>query len=183
MLGSCLNNFVPICYFLRSILKSLALAACSVPDDSQRPALSVWRTRNRVSGSSLTHHPTLKKPSRILQSGPFRPAGNRPRLVRAKKSRASANNAAFFETEIAAAPRSWASGDAVINQLKQQDSAGFKNPAGEQHMRFRRGGVAGGMIVHQDERIGRVSNQRLKHFARMGERFIDTALANSGDLD
>jgi hypothetical protein len=39
------------------------------------------------------------------------------------------------------------------------------------------------MIVHRDEGVGGEYNRRLKHFARMGERLVDTALADRGDLD
>ena len=35
----------------------------------------------------------------------------------------------------------------MIDQLKQQDSAGFKDPAGEAQIRLGRGGVTRGMIV------------------------------------
>ena len=37
--------------------------------------------------------------------------------------------------------------------------------------------------MHHDEGIGGVDDHRLKDFSRMGERFIDTALANRADLN
>jgi hypothetical protein len=37
--------------------------------------------------------------------------------------------------------------------------------------------------MHQDEGIGGEYNRRLKHFARMRERLIHTALADRGDFD
>jgi hypothetical protein len=42
---------------------------------------------------------------------------------------------------------------------------------------------ARGMVVHQDERIGRMRDQRLKNFSGVSERFVDGALADRGDLD
>jgi hypothetical protein len=37
--------------------------------------------------------------------------------------------------------------------------------------------------MHHDEGVGRKNNRRLKHFARMRERLVDTALADRGDFD
>jgi hypothetical protein len=37
--------------------------------------------------------------------------------------------------------------------------------------------------MHHDEGVGGENNRRLKHFARMRERLINTALANRGDFD
>ena len=36
--------------------------------------------------------------------------------------------------------------------------------------------------MHQDEGVGGEHNRRLKHFARMGERLIHTALADGATL-
>src|SRR5260370_42383228 len=67
--------------------------------------------------------------------------------------------------------------------MKLQYSAAFENSPGEAHVRFRRRRVTGGMIVHQDEGVGGENNRRLKHFTRMRERLVHTALADGGDLD
>ena len=67
--------------------------------------------------------------------------------------------------------------------MELQNSAGFENSPGEAQIRFRRRRVTGGVIMHQDEGLGGEHNRRLKHFAGMGERLVDTASANGGDLD
>jgi hypothetical protein len=95
----------------------------------------------------------------------------------------SSNGAIFLTTEIAAAAGSRHPDDEVIYQVELENSAAFENSSGEAHIRLRRGRVTGGMIVHHDEGVGGENNRRLKHFARMRERLIHTALANRGDLD
>ena len=97
--------------------------------------------------------------------------------------KASGNDAGFLKAEIAISPRCGSADDDVIQQLELKDSAAFENSPGQAHIRFRRGRVTGGMIVHQDEGVGGENNRRLKHFARMRERLVDTALADRGDLD
>jgi hypothetical protein len=37
--------------------------------------------------------------------------------------------------------------------------------------------------MYHDEGVGGKNNRRLKHFARMRERLVDTALADGDDLD
>ena len=71
----------------------------------------------------------------------------------------------------------------MIKQLNLQDPAGLKNSPGEPHIGFGRGRIPGGMIVHHDEGVGGMNNRGLKHLARMGQRFIDAALADRADLD
>ena len=39
------------------------------------------------------------------------------------------------------------------------------------------------MIVHQDERVGRMDDHRLKDLSRVGERLVDAALTNGADLN
>jgi hypothetical protein len=67
--------------------------------------------------------------------------------------------------------------------MELQDSAAFENSPSETHIRFRWRRVTGGVIVHHDEGVGGQNNRRLKYFARMRERLVDTALADGGDLD
>ena len=57
--------------------------------------------------------------------------------------KASSDDASFFETEIAAPPRSRGAYDDVIHQLDRQDSAGFENSPGEAQISLRRRRVAG----------------------------------------
>ena len=95
---------------------------------------------------------------------------------------ALSNNASLFETEIAALARSWSADDDVIDQLDQQDSAGFKDSSTKPRIRLRRQRVAGRVIVHHDEGVGRVSDHRLKDFSWVAERFVDAALANRTHL-
>ena len=47
----------------------------------------------------------------------------------------------------------------------------------------RRSASEGEGIVHQDERIGRICDHRLKNFSRVGEGLIDGALTNGADLN
>src|SRR5260370_41436007 len=99
------------------------------------------------------------------------------------KAVASSDDATFLETEIAAAAGSRHTDDDVIDQMKLQYSAAFENSPGQAHIRLRRRRVTGGMIMHHDEGVGGEHNRRLKYFARMRERLVDTALANRGDFD
>lgn len=39
------------------------------------------------------------------------------------------------------------------------------------------------MIVHQDERVGRMDDHRLKDLSRVGEGLIDRPLTNRADLN
>jgi hypothetical protein len=93
------------------------------------------------------------------------------------------NDAGFFEAEIAAPARSGCADDDEIYQLKLQNSAGFENSPGKPQIRFRRRRITGGMIVHQDEGVGRVSDHGLKDFSRVAERFVHAALAHRADLN
>ena len=61
--------------------------------------------------------------------------------------------------------------------MELQYSAAFENSPGEAHIRFRRRRVTGGVIMDHDEGVRGEHNRRLKHFARMRERLVDTALA------
>jgi hypothetical protein len=97
--------------------------------------------------------------------------------------KASGNDASLLEAEIAASSRSGRTDDDVIHQMELQDSAGLENSPGEPQIRFGRGRVSGGMIMDQDEGISGVDNGGLKHFARMSQRLIDTALADGRDLN
>ncbi len=54
----------------------------------------------------------------------------------------SGNDAGLFKTEIAVLARSGRADNDVIDQLQLEDSARFKNPAGEPQIRFRRGGIS-----------------------------------------
>src|SRR5215469_132030 len=67
--------------------------------------------------------------------------------------KALSNDAGFLKTEIAAPAQCRRTDDDVVHQLEQQDPAGFENPPGEPQIGFGRGGITGGMIVHQDEGI------------------------------
>ena len=71
----------------------------------------------------------------------------------------------------------------MIDEIQLQDSASLVDPAREPQIGLRRGWIAARVIVHQDERIGRMGDHRLKDFSRVSERFIDRSLANRGDLD
>jgi hypothetical protein len=51
---------------------------------------------------------------------------------------------AFFETEIAISPRGGSADDDVIQQLDLQNSAGFENSPGKEHIRFGREGSPDG---------------------------------------
>jgi len=99
------------------------------------------------------------------------------------RSEASGNDASLFETEIATASRSRCTDDYVIHQMELQNPAGLKNPPGEAHIRLGRAGVATRVVVHHNEGAGGVCDHRLKDFARMGQRLIDAALADSDHLD
>ena len=54
--------------------------------------------------------------------------------------KASASDATFFVTEIAAPARCGSTDDDVIHQMKLQDSAGFENSPGKPQIGFRRDG-------------------------------------------
>jgi hypothetical protein len=58
------------------------------------------------------------------------------------KTAASANDAGFFETEIAAASRGRGTNDDVINQLELKDPAGFDDSAGEPEISLGRGWIS-----------------------------------------
>lgn len=49
--------------------------------------------------------------------------------------------------------------------------------------RLRKGRVARGVIVHQDEGVGRIRDHRLIGFSRLGEGLIDRPLTNRADLN
>jgi len=96
---------------------------------------------------------------------------------------ASSDDASLFETKVAAAPGSRTSDSDMINEVKLQNPAGFADPTCEAKIGFGRGRVSGGMIMHHDEGIGRMSDYRLKNFARMGGSFVESTLADGSDLD
>ena len=99
------------------------------------------------------------------------------------KTAASANDAGFFEAEIAAASRGRGANDDVINQLKLKNSAGFERSSREADIRFRRIRVTAGVIMDHHEAVGRMENDGLKDFASVGERLIHSALAHGSDFD
>jgi hypothetical protein len=87
--------------------------------------------------------------------------------------KASSDEAGFLKVEIAAATRCGRTDDDMIDQLKQQDSAGFENPPREPQIRFGRRWVAGYAAC------GGITGVGLNRFAVSGKSiFGDLALTN-----
>jgi hypothetical protein len=71
----------------------------------------------------------------------------------------------------------------VIDQLKLENSTGFKNSAGEAQISFRRGGNSARMIVDHDEGIRAEGDYRFKDFPRVSQSFVEGSLADRNRLD
>jgi hypothetical protein len=61
----------------------------------------------------------------------------------------------------------------VIKQLNLHELGGFRQPAREAVVRLARGRIAGRMIVHDDDGVGRGNDSGPKYVARMCDAFVD----------
>ena len=71
----------------------------------------------------------------------------------------------------------------MIDQLQLEDCAGFHDPAGQPKIGFGRGGVARWVIVNEDKSIGTEREHGFQNFPRMGERFVQSPVADRDNLN
>ena len=67
--------------------------------------------------------------------------------------------------------------------MELQNSAGFIDPPSEPQIGFRRGGVARWVIVNEDKSIGTEREHGFQNFPRMGERFVQSPVADRDNLN
>ena len=84
----------------------------------------------------------------------------------------SAEYAGFLKTEITGSILLRRSDDYMIQKTDLKDVRAIGNAPCQSDIGFARGGIAGWMIVNEDEAICRVTDRRFKDFAGMRETFV-----------